>query len=76
MKKLILLALFLFLVPFSGTSFTQWHQTLSPVVGSVFCLTSDSTRVFAGADSGVYITTDNGVNWAQTNNGLSKSAFV
>jgi photosystem II stability/assembly factor-like uncharacterized protein len=42
-----------------------------PVVGSVRCLASNGSHIFAGADSGVYISSDNGVNWAQSNNGLT-----
>jgi len=71
MKNLVLLFAILFLMHFNGISYSQWNQTLSPVVGAVYSLAANGTNVFAGTDSGVYVTSDKGINWAQSNNGLT-----
>jgi hypothetical protein len=70
MKSLLLLIVLHLLILSYGISHAQWKQTLSPVVGSVHCLAVKGTNIFAGADSGIYISTDKGVNWAQSNTGL------
>jgi hypothetical protein len=73
MKNIICLITLCFLFLFNGISYSQWIQIIAPVVGSVRCLTSNGSHIFAGADSGVYVSGDNGVNWAQSNVGLTSN---
>ncbi len=55
----------------------QWTQANLPSAGDVRCFAtiltgSGSMKLFAGTDSGgVYLSTDNGTNWAQANSGLT-----
>jgi photosystem II stability/assembly factor-like uncharacterized protein len=75
MKKFILLFSLVALAFSCSLSFPQWKQSLSPVVGSVYSLAANNSFVIAGADSGIYITSDNGVNWTQPVTPPAKSAF-
>ncbi len=50
----------------------QWTQTNLPGAGTIHSLAVSGTALFAGTDSGgVYLSTDNGTNWAQVNSVLT-----
>ena len=45
----------------------QWEQTNGPYGGDVNALASSGGNIFAGTNTyGVYLTTNNGINWTQT----------
>jgi len=61
MKKNILLLLF------TGSIFfvnAQWQKANFPSGLIVNCITSDQANIYAGTDSGLYISHDNGVSWS------------
>lgn len=68
MKKLILLALIACL---AGTSHAQWQQTsLDTYAISTYAVSGN--YIFAGAyGEGIFLSTDNGINWTQVNSGLT-----
>src|ERR1017187_7922835 len=70
-KLLLLITILIFN---SMVIFPQWTQTNGPYGGKIFSLAISGTNVFAGTNSGVYLSTNNGVNWTPTNNGLPISA--
>jgi photosystem II stability/assembly factor-like uncharacterized protein len=47
----------------SATAEAQWIQTNGPDNGPVNCLASIGTKLFAGTDGGVFVSTDGGVSW-------------
>ena len=55
---------------YSLNIFPQWIQINNSGIDFVNCFTASSGNIFAGTDSGVFISTNNGINWAQVNNGL------
>jgi photosystem II stability/assembly factor-like uncharacterized protein len=71
MKKLILFTAIIFLC---HNLFSQWVHTNGPYNSTVSCLASHGTKIFVGTNnSGVYISSNNGVNWTAINNGLTDS---
>jgi hypothetical protein len=50
--------------------FPQWTQTNGPCGGKIFSLAVSGNNVFAGTNGGIYLSTDNGLNWTKENNGL------
>ncbi len=57
-------------------SFAQWVQTNGLYGDVINCLASSGTNIFAGTDvNGVYLSTNNGENWAKVNFGLSDSTI-
>lgn len=68
--------LFLFLaliVLFTDYIQAQWTSTESPP-SLVNCITVSGTKIFAGDENtGVYLSTNNGDNWTQLNNGLQNT---
>ena len=54
----------------------QWTQTTGPVGGTVACLTTDGTSLYAGTQgSGVFYSSNSGTSWTQVINGLN-STFI
>ncbi|MFW9928526.1 MAG: T9SS type A sorting domain-containing protein [Candidatus Thorarchaeota archaeon] len=58
--------------------FAQWVQTNGPYGGSIssFSIVSNETGgadIFTGTNGGVFISTDNGLNWKKINNGLTNT---
>lgn len=52
-----------------------WTKVGNGITGkSVRALLVNGTDLFAGTDSGVFITTDNGSNWTEKNNGLTNTS--
>jgi len=77
MKKLILLTI---IAISANIVNAQWQQTSGPGGGSILCLTSDGSTIFAGTyKGGVFLSIDSGSNWTAVNNGLTNlyvSSFV
>jgi hypothetical protein len=69
MKKIF--GFILVILIFSNCVLTaQWVQTNGPN-SKTFCLTVKGKNLFAGTDSGVCLSTNNGTNWKTLNNGLN-----
>jgi photosystem II stability/assembly factor-like uncharacterized protein len=51
----------------------QWMRTNGPPEGNVLDLTVLGTNLFAGTDSSVFRTTDNGRSWSAIKNGLANN---
>ena len=76
MKQKILLTVVLALI--LNSSFlinncqSQWVQTNGPNGGSVYCLAVSGTNLFAGTwGGGVFLSTNNGTNWLNKNQGFN-----
>jgi hypothetical protein len=73
-KLLVLIPIFIilslsFLIQ---NSEAQWTQTSGPVSGWISSFTVIGNNLFAGTFStGVFLSTNNGANWSQVNNGLT-----
>ncbi|MFL5765730.1 MAG: PKD-like domain-containing protein [Bacteroidia bacterium] len=66
--------LMLLLVFCSFNASAQWTQTAGPVGGTVKCMTTDGSGLFAGTQgSGVFYSANSGANWSQVINGLSST---
>src|ERR1039458_30427 len=50
---------------------SQWIQTNLPIAGNVCSLLMHDGDLFAGTDSGLFISNDNGTNWIAVNNGMT-----
>jgi hypothetical protein len=50
----------------------QWVQTSGPG-GNINCLTVSGTNLFAGSDSGLFLTTNQGTSWTAMNSGLTNT---
>jgi len=50
----------------------QWVNTNTKIGGKINALTVRDSTIFAGTDSGVFISSNNGTNWTAFNNGLPK----
>ena len=53
------------------SSHAQWTQTNGPYSGEVKCFAVSSTNLFAGNQSGVLLSTNNGTSWSAVNSGLT-----
>jgi hypothetical protein len=60
-----------FLIAIAAHVFAQWERTSGPVVGLVNCIAINGTNLFAGTDSGAFISTNYGSSWSAINSGLS-----
>ncbi|MBL7891183.1 MAG: T9SS type A sorting domain-containing protein [Bacteroidia bacterium] len=74
MKKNKLL-IFLFLILFSNSFFSQWVQTYGPAGQMVLSLAVKGNKLYAGTSNGnglgtVYMTLDSGTTWTSMGNGL------
>jgi len=67
MKKLLLYLSFVSLTIIANA---QWQQT-SLDSGNIHCLAVIGSNIFVGTDYGVFISSNDGKNWALKNNGLS-----
>jgi hypothetical protein len=68
-QKLVLLTLVLTLALLASTGVAQWKRMNSP--GLVSCLALKDSNIFAGTlDSGVYLSTNKGLNWRPVNTGM------
>jgi photosystem II stability/assembly factor-like uncharacterized protein len=54
--------------------FPQWIQSNGPYGGKVFSFAINGKNIFAGTSGGVYLSTNNGLNWTPVNNELPASA--
>src|SRR5690606_12604042 len=63
--------LFLVLILSVLTGAQTWKQTYLPGWNEVraVCVNHDKTKVFIGTEAGVYVSSDNGVNWSKSNSG-------
>ncbi len=68
-----LLPLVLILVVFTSAARGQiWSQVFGPTGGDVEAIASDRFgHIYAGTDSGAYVSTTNGASWSQINTGLA-----
>ena len=56
---------------FSGQFFAQWEKTNFPSTLQVNSLAISDSNIFAGTEGdGIFVSTDNGENWINRNNGL------
>lgn len=51
----------------------QWLQAGISGYDSVFCLLANGSNLFAGTDSGLYVSANNGSNWVKVDSGLPQS---
>ena len=54
----------------SNFMYAQWQNADGPEGGGITCFTTQDTTIFIGTVSGVYNSTDNGLIWTNTSNGL------
>jgi hypothetical protein len=71
MKKLIYTSAFILIVYFTfniDNSEAQWVQASSGINATltIYSLTALGSNIYAGSDSGVYISTNNGTSWTKT----------
>jgi photosystem II stability/assembly factor-like uncharacterized protein len=60
----------------AGIIIPQWIQTSGPGGGNVTCVVSNGDNIFAGTyEGGPYLSTNNGLNWTQVNNGLPSISY-
>ena len=69
MKKCLLILFTLLLA--NNVLNAQWVSTNGPYGGSINCIAINGSNIFAGTTRGVFLSSDNGLNWTQKNNGLS-----
>ena len=69
MKFLTFLILIHFLIIYNGESRADWWRTSGPSGGTVYSLAISGINLFAGTDSGAYISTNDGDNWTKLNIG-------
>src|SRR5665647_2648150 len=77
MKYLVMVIVIQFLILSNEVLQAQWVQTNGPNRGIVHCFAVSGINIFAGSDSGgVYLSTDNGSNWTQIINGMTKNPCI
>ncbi len=54
----------------------QWMQTNGPYGGEVFSLGTSAPHLFAGANTGLFLSSNNGENWIADTNGLPKAGVT
>ncbi|MFI5252982.1 MAG: T9SS type A sorting domain-containing protein [Bacteroidota bacterium] len=72
MKQMLLLCTFVFLCG-NSHAYAQWVQTSGPYGGTVYSLTMIGSNIFAGTDSGIFISSNKGAIWNAVNIGLKKT---
>ena len=71
MKKFVIITLLQLLLFGISNLHAQWVQTYGPYGGDIWALTINGENIFAGTfDDGIFLSTDNGLNWTEVNNGL------
>ncbi len=68
MKNSIVLVVLLMV---AVTTQARWKQTSSFDGGEINSLTVSGDTIFAATEKGIFVTTDNGGNWSEKNNGLT-----
>jgi hypothetical protein len=73
MKNLVVIIFLHFLFISTGISYSQWFQTNRYDGGYINCLAASGTNIFANVAGGttfggIYLSTNNGINWAQVLN--------
>jgi hypothetical protein len=63
MKYLATLIILLFLISSNEILQAQWVQTNGLNEGQVNCLAVSGSNIFAGSDNGIYLSTNDGLNW-------------
>jgi len=53
------------------TPVTASTWNILPVISNAKCFNSPGSRIFSGTESGIYFSTNAGVNWIQSNNGIN-----
>src|SRR5664280_300386 len=66
MKYLVVLVLLQFSFIYHGSLKAQWVQTQGPGHAIVGCLAVSGTNIFAGTNTGVSLSTNDGKNWTPT----------
>jgi hypothetical protein len=66
-----IVVLFLLSLMHGGVAHAQWVQTNGPYGGRIISLAVSGTNLFAGAEGGVFLSTNNGANWTAT--GLTRA---
>ena len=64
------IGIFFLLISISLSVKGQWMQTKFPASGTINAYCINGTSIFAGTDQGVFISTNNGLEWVATNSGL------
>jgi hypothetical protein len=77
-KFIILLSISLeLLFVFPEFPFAQhWVSINGPSATDISTLTINGNNLFAGTNKGVFMSTDNGVNWRRVNSGITLSSYV
>jgi photosystem II stability/assembly factor-like uncharacterized protein len=77
MKYLVILITLCFLILSTGISQAQWTSTnFFPNSKNVYNFAFSGDNFFAGTDSGVFLSTNNGMDWSLVNNGLPAQPCV
>lgn len=72
MKKIILIIPCLIIL-LQNSAFTQWEQLSGPVGGRVDCISTSGNNIYLGTFGGVYLSTNNGMNWTNISKGVFNS---
>ena len=76
MRKSDLLLILLFVITLQNNMYSQWHHYKGLYGGRVNRLMNKDNKIFAGTINGVYLSTDNGTNWIQINDGLPPNVGI
>ena len=72
MKYFAVFILLQFLFIYNGYLQAQWVQTSGLNGRAVYCLAVSGPNIFAGSNgSGVFLSSNNGINWTQVTDGLT-----
>ena len=73
MKIPILLLIILISFTSNNLCFAQWKQTNGPNGGFINCLINSDNNLFAGTNKGIFVTSNNGLSWISSNEGLPET---
>ncbi len=78
LKSASIFSAFLFtILLFSGTTLATWTKTSCPAAGNINCFAVSGSNVFAGIlNGGIYVTTNNGASWTESDAGLITNSSV